>query len=210
MKRVSIAVVDDHDLCREGIVLVLRQIPEFRVLFDVADGEAFLAKVEDQCPDVVLMDINMPRLDGVAATERALVRHPELKIIALTMFSDHLHYVQMIQAGARGFVPKSSNKAELREAILAVAHGRTFFNRDMFANNVQMHDDQKTPSISKREQEILNCVCRGMTSVEIAEQLCISPKTVEGHRTNLLQKAGVRKTADLVVWAIRQGYLTVD
>ena len=104
MKRIDIAVVDDHDLFREGIMLVLRQIPGYHILFDASDGELFLEKLRTQKPDIVLMDVNMPRMDGVSATAQALALCPDLKIIALTMFSDHLHYSQMIQAGVKGFM----------------------------------------------------------------------------------------------------------
>ncbi len=211
MKPIDIAVVDDHELWREGIVLVLNQIPEFRVLFDAPDGEAFLHQIEKQLPEVVLMDINMPRMDGVTATGLALSRYPDLRVIALTMFSDHLHYAQMTQAGARGFILKRSGKTELQRAVSAVIAGDVYVDSEILSRTTI---SEKSPTrdslLTAREFDILRGVCRGLTSQEIAEQLCISSKTVEGHRANLLQKTAARNTAELIIWAIRHNLVTIE
>jgi DNA-binding NarL/FixJ family response regulator len=211
MKRIDLAVVDDHDLFREGIMLVLRQIPGYHILFDASDGELFLEKLRTQKPDIVLMDVNMPRMDGVAATAQALALCPDLKIIALTMFSDHLHYSQMIQAGVKGFMLKKGNKQELQQAINEVFKGGVYFSQEILkkvALRTFRKDDEQR--MTARELEVLGLVCNGMTSPEIADKLFISAKTVEGHRTNIFQKTEVRNTAELIIWAIRNDYLTIE
>jgi NarL family two-component system response regulator LiaR len=210
MKRIDIAVVDDHDLFREGIMLVLGQIPEFHIMFDASDGESFLEKLSTHCPDVVLMDINMPRMDGATATAQALSLHPNLKIIALTMFSDHLHYSQMIRAGVKGFILKKGNKQELQQAITEVSRGGVYFSQEIL-QKVALHvfGKDREPQLTARELDVLGLVCSGLTSHEIADRLFISFKTVEGHRTNIFQKTGVRNTTELVLWAIRNDYLTI-
>ncbi len=211
MKRIDIAVVDDHDLFREGIMLVLGQIPEFHVMFDASDGESFLEKLGTHCPDVVLMDINMPRMDGTAATTQALSLHPDLKIIALTMFSDHLHYSQMIQAGVKGFMLKKGNKQELQQAIIEVFRGGVYFSQEILQTwAFRVFGKDKEQQLTPRELDVLGLVCSGLTSPEIADRLFISFKTVEGHRTNIFQKTGVRNTAELILWAIRNDYLTIE
>lgn len=211
MKNINIAVVDDHDLFREGLMLVLRQISGFHILFDASDGESFLEKLNGNVPDVVLMDFNMPRMDGATATARALLLYPDLKVIALTMFSDHLHYAQMIQAGVRGFMLKSGNKQELRHAISEVFTGNSYFSPEILNKTVLREiQDDKTQNLTSRELEILGLVCSGLTSTEIANRLSISVKTVEGHRANIFQKAKVRNTTELLLWTIRNNYLTIE
>jgi len=211
MKRIDIAVVDDHELFREGIMLVLGQIPEFRVMFDACDGESFLEKLGAHRPDVVLMDVNMPRMDGAEATARALLLHPDLKIIALTMFSDHLHYSQMIRAGVKGFMLKKGNKQELQQAITEVSGGGVYFSREILQKlALRVFGKDREQQLTAREQDVLGLVCSGLTSPEIADRLFISFKTVEGHRTNIFQKTGVRNTAELILWAIRNDYLTIE
>lgn len=212
MNQLSIAVVDDHDLFREGIVLMLRQIPEYNVVFDAPNGEEFLEQLGKHRPDVVLMDINMPRMDGVEATAQALRLYPDITIIALTMFSDHLHYVQMIQAGAKGFMLKKENKQELQRAIAEVVSGGVYISREILQKVVTRtlrKDDQSQP-LTAREMDVLGFVCAGSTSPQIAEKLFISVKTVEGHRANLFQKTEVHNTAELILWAVRNGYLTIE
>src|SRR3990172_5644817 len=123
MSSIKIAVVDDHDLFREGLILVINQIEEFEVVYDSSDGNQFVEFVQRSKPDVVLMDISMPLIDGVETTKKALNIIPDLKIIALSMFSDILHYSQMINAGAKGFVQKQASKYELQQAISEIHKG---------------------------------------------------------------------------------------
>ncbi len=211
MEPINIAIVDDHDLFREGICLVLGQIENFEVVFNTSNGNLFLEFLQSCIPDVVLMDINMPIIDGIETTRKALEICPALKVIALTMFSDTSHYTQMIHAGIKGFILKKSNKFELQQSINTVYGGGNYFSQEILQKmafqslNFQDHADKFT----LRELEVLHLVCKGQTSQEISDKLFISVKTVETHRNNIFQKARVRNSSELIVWAIKNNYFSI-
>jgi DNA-binding NarL/FixJ family response regulator len=208
---INIALIDDHDLFREGIKLVLNQIEGFDVIFDASDGKEFLRFLENTVPDIVLMDISMPGISGVETTESALRLHPGLKVIALTMFSDTLHYTRMIDAGAKGFLLKKSNKFELQQAITAVFNGGNYFSQEIL-QKLAFHAKHipESEEISPREMDVLNLVCKGFTSQEISEKLFISVKTVETHRGNIFRKTEVRNAAELINWAVKNTIFTIE
>ncbi|MBK7867572.1 MAG: response regulator transcription factor [Ignavibacteriales bacterium] len=209
MNSIKIAIVEDHDIFREGLILVLNQIDQFEMVFGTSNGDLFIDYIHHSIPDIVLMDINMPIIDGIETTKKALKLSPDLKIIALTMFSDVLHYSQMILAGAKGFVTKNASKYELQQAITEVYNGGNYFSKEILQKiSFQIiHKPFFQDYLTIREQDVLNLVCRGLTSQEIAEQLFISLKTVEVHRTNIFGKAKVRNTAELIIWAIKTIFL---
>jgi DNA-binding NarL/FixJ family response regulator len=212
MQQIKIAIVDDHDLFREGISLVLGQIENFEVVFQTSNGNIFLEFLQNSFPDVVLMDINMPVIDGVATTRKAIELQAGLNVIALTMFSDTIHYTQMIDAGIKGFILKKSNKFELQQAIQTVYSGGSYFSQEILQKmafrsvNFSSGPDQMT----QRELEVLNLVCNGLTSQEISDKLFISIKTVEVHRTNIFQKSEVRNLGELILWAIKNNYFSIE
>jgi len=212
MDQINIAVVDDHELFREGIILVLRQIRGFNVVFNAARGNDFLEYLQTSKPDVVLMDINMPGMNGVETTLKALQKHPDLKVIAVTMLSDTLHSMQMIEAGVKGFVLKKGNKNELRQAVTEVFNGGNYFSQEILQTlaSRSLRNPRSNNQFTNRELEVLDLVCKGFTSQEIADKLFISAKTVEGHRTNIFQKANVRNIAALIVWALQNNFLTME
>jgi DNA-binding NarL/FixJ family response regulator len=212
MQQIKIAIVDDHDLFREGIRLVLGQIENFEVMFDTSSGVLFLEFLQNSFPDVVLMDINMPVINGVETTRKAIELNPDLKVIALTMFSDTTHYTQMINAGIKGFILKKSNKYELQQAINAVYSGGNYFSQEIlqklaFQSVNFLSDPNK---LTHRELDVLHLVCKGFTSREISDKLFISIKTVEVHRTNIFHKSEVRNIGELVVWAIKNNYFSIE
>jgi DNA-binding NarL/FixJ family response regulator len=212
MNSIKIAIVEDHDIFREGLILVINQIDQFEVVFGSSNGNLFVDYIHSSIPDVVLMDINMPIIDGVETTKKALKVSPGLKVIALTMFSDLLHYSQMINAGAKGFVIKNASKYELQQAITEVHKGGNYFSQEIMqkvsfqAINTPFNQDHLTI----REQDVLNLVCRGLTSQEIADKLFISLKTVEVHRTNIFNKTNVRNTAELIIWAVKNCLFIIE
>ncbi len=209
---IKIAIIDDHDLFREGIRLVLGQIEDFDVVFDTSDGSLFLEFLQHTIPDVVLMDINMPIIDGVETTEKSLEMRPELKIIALTMFADTTHYTQMINAGVKGFILKKSNKNELQHAITMVNSGGNYFSQEIIQKLAfqTINSNAGNDSLTSREMDILHWVCTGLTTHEIADKLFISAKTVEVHRNNILHKADVRNSAELIIWAVKNNYFSIE
>ncbi|MEI8047231.1 MAG: response regulator transcription factor [Bacteroidota bacterium] len=212
MEQIKIAIIDDHDLFREGIKLVTGQIENFEVIFDTSNGNLFLEFLQNFTPDVVLMDIGMPIIDGVETTQKAIELCPNLKVIALTMFTDMTHYRQMINAGVKGFILKKANKFELQQAINTVFAGGNYFSQEILQKMAFHSIDYSNGGhqLTHREIDILNQICKGLTTQEIAEKLFISAKTVETHRSNVFLKADVRNIAGLIVWAINNNYFTID
>jgi DNA-binding NarL/FixJ family response regulator len=210
-KKYKIVIVDDHDILRDGLKFTLTQIEFADVVGEARNGKEFLQLMETTVPDVILMDIAMPEMDGIEATKEILKKLPDLKIIALTMFGDEEYYFKMVHAGARGFVLKKSGINELEKAIIAVADGENYFSNELLRNIIVNITDNKirkaisdTPvNLTKKQLEVLQQICNGLTKKEIAEKLHISPKTVEGHRNNLLAKTGSKNTVSMVMYAIK-------
>lgn len=213
---IKIVLVDDHTIFRDGIKSVLDQIDDFNIIDEAETGVGFLKLLEKQVPDIVLMDISMPEMDGIEATEKALIKYPELKIITLSSYSDHIYYYKMIKAGVQGFVLKTSGKKDLENAIKAVYKGENYFPQDILKNLLFKISTKGINSlsnneirISKRETQVLQLICQGNTNNEIADNLCISPKTVDNHRTNLLSKTGTKNSAHLVMFSIKHHLIEI-
>ena len=212
MKQIKIAIIDDHDLFREGIRLVLGQIENFEVVFDSSNGNSFIDFLQNNVPDVVLMDINMPVIDGVETTRKTIALYPSLNVIALTMFSDTSHYTQMINAGVKGFILKKSNKFELEQAINTVYLGGNYFSQEILQKMAfhSVNFSSVSDKFTGRELDVINLICEGFTSQEISEKLFISIKTVEVHRTNIFRKSEVRNIGELIVWAVKNNYFSIE
>ena len=212
MKQIKIAIIDDHDLFREGIKLVIGQIENIEVVYDTSNGNLFLEFLQNTIPDVVLMDVNMPIIDGIETTRKAIELYPSLNVIALTMFSDTTHYTQMIDAGIKGFILKKSNKFELQQAIITVNSGGNYFSQEIL-QKLAFQNVNFTSGLNQfthRELDVLNLVCKGLTTQEISEKLFISVKTVEVHRNNIFRKSDVRNICELIIWAIKNNYFSVE
>ncbi len=207
----KIALVDDHNLFRNGLRGLLERVGGCRVVAEAAAGEEFLALLPGLEADVVFMDISMSGIDGSETTRRALELRPDLRIVTLSMFGDEHYYTRMVEAGACGFLLKDSALDEVLEAIRTVMAGGTYFS-DNLLESLSSHlktasapapTDEET--LSAREREILIAVCQGLSNQEIADRLFISKRTVDKHRANILEKTGCRNTANLVVYAIKNG-----
>jgi len=213
MNPIKIAVVDDHHIFREGLRLVLQQINDLEIVYDTHSGKDFLEYVQNHPIDVVLVDILMPEITGIELTQKLMKLNPDLKIIALTMFSDLEHYSQMMTAGALGFLVKSASKEELHQAIKIVYDGGNYFSQEILkklsTQSVYKQKSIQKSQLTPREKEILKLLCSGKTTSEISEYLFISYKTVETHRTNIFKKAGVHNIAELIIWAIKHHYYSV-
>lgn len=206
----NIVLVDDHTLFRNGLRTLLSGIEGFNVVGEASDGIELLDLLEKITPDVILLDIEMPRMNGIAAAEEALKRWPDLKIITLSMYGDEDYYFKMVSLGVKGFILKNSEIKDVFAAIEAVAEGGSFFSQELLFNLVS--NLKSTPSsvpedspeqLSQRESEILLHICRGESNNEIADALFISKRTVDKHRSNILAKTGCKNTANLVVYAIK-------
>jgi DNA-binding NarL/FixJ family response regulator len=211
-EHIYVAIVDDHELFRDGLKLVLSQInPDF-IITEASNGQEFLKSLDSQVPDVVLMDINMPVLNGRDTVVKALEAFPDLKIIAVTMYGEEIYYLQMIEAGVKGIILKKSGKYELEQAIQEVQGGGNFFSQEILrkmAIRLNRKNSDRYNELTEREFEILVNVCNGMTNNEIANKLFISPKTVEVHKSNIFRKTDVKNSAQLVIYAIKRGLIEI-
>jgi DNA-binding NarL/FixJ family response regulator len=172
------------------------------------NGRRFLEMLNEPLPDIVLMDIDMPVMDGIEATTEALQIYPGLKVITLSMYGDEEYYFKMINAGAKGFLLKNSDIDELSTAIKTVYEGGNYFSEELLLNLVKnirttSSGHEPTASLSEREIEVLQKICLGLSNNEIAEILHISKRTVDKHRANLLEKTNSKNTANLVIYAIK-------
>ncbi|HNZ68510.1 MAG: response regulator transcription factor [Prolixibacteraceae bacterium] len=206
---IRIAVVDDHTLFREGLVsLLTRGSQRFQVIWQASSGVEFLEKLEEDFPEVVLMDISMPVMDGIEATTRAVSLYSGIRIIALSMYGEQEYYLKMIQAGAKGFLRKDSDIEEVAQTILKVSQGENCFSQEMLYSLVTQPPVIRDEILSEREIQILGLICHGLSAAEIAKQLFLSKRTVEKHRANILDKTRCRNTANLVAWAMKNNYGT--
>jgi DNA-binding NarL/FixJ family response regulator len=203
-----IMIVDDHDIFREGLSALIKLKNIAKEVDEAKNGIEFLEKIDQQLPDLALVDIAMPVMDGLTAVQKAHKKYPELKIIALSMHGDTLYYHKMIEAGAQGFLLKSSGKNELEAAIDAVIHNKMYFSNELLQNVIsQIEDDNcrknQTEEFTDRELEVLKWLCQGMSAKEIADKMNLSKKTVEGYRTRLFSKTGTKTSVALVVCALK-------
>lgn len=217
MQKLKIYLVDDHKLFREGLKLLLSTQDFVKHIYEASNGQEFVENLSLVDCDVVLMDIEMPVMNGIEATQEALRLRPELKVIVLSMYGDEQYYYKMIDAGAKGFILKNTGIENVITAIRKVAAGENFFSEELLVNILNSMRDNNKPAIefpdnelSERELEILYHVCKGESNQEIAEALFISKRTVDKHRANLLSKTGCRNTAALVMYAIKNKMIGIE
>ena len=217
---IRIALVDDHSLFRKGLKVLLSSRKDFSIVADVGSGEEFLEVLMQAQPDVVFMDYAMPQMNGAETTRRALEMLPDLKIITLSMFGDNAYYSDMMSSGAKGFLLKDSEFAEVVEAVDTVFEGGTYFSASLLESlshslrstgaTASVADDiAEADRLSEREIEVLLAICQGLSTQEIADKLFISKRTVDKHRANILEKSGCKNTASLVVYAIRNRFVEI-
>jgi DNA-binding NarL/FixJ family response regulator len=213
MEKIKILIVDDHQLFRNGLKILLDGFPEFEVTGEASNGIDFLEIIKNIPADVALMDINMPEMDGIEATRKALKIRPELNILALSMYGEEEYYYKMVDSGAKGFILKDSDISEVREAILTVKKGGSYFSQELLYHVIQKfkhrENESKSANLSPREKEILAKICEGLSNQEIAEALFISKRTVDKHRANLLEKTNSKNTASLILFAIRNKLIEI-
>ena len=212
-KKIHIHLVDDHSLFREGLKFLLSNCEFISTIHESENGKLFLDHIQTNFPDVVLMDIEMPEMDGISATKQAIAKYPNLKIIALSMYGNENYYTEMIDAGAKGFLLKNSQFEDVQKAILEVNEGNNYFSPeilDAIIKNLYKKKNEKTHTeLTEREIEILYNICKGLSNFEIGDILNISKRTVDKHRENLLLKTESKNTAGLVIYAIKNGLFEV-
>ena len=218
MAKTKIILVDDHQMFREGIKFLLSGMDDVEVIGEAFDGVQFIKLLETGRPDIVLMDISMPNMNGIEATHKALQLYPDLKIIVLSMYGDEGYYYNMIQAGAKGFILKKSGSTELTSAIKTVMEGGEYFSNELLKNviislgakkQIVGGESNKTLNFTTREEEILKLICNGSSTKEIAIRLNISARTVEVHKSNLFLKTGAKSTGNLISIAIKNNLVSI-
>jgi DNA-binding NarL/FixJ family response regulator len=209
-----IVLADDHATVRQGLRLLIDGQPDMTVVAEAGDGESAIAAVEHFRPDVVVMDISMPGINGLNATRTLKARRPESRVVALTRYSDDAYLQELLRAGVAGYVLKQSPSIELLQAIRAAAAGGQYLDSTVtgrVTNGFLARDGRKIrqaqPSITDREAEVLRHIARGYSNKEIAAQLGLSVKTVEVHKANGMRKLGFRGRIDIVRFAILQGWM---
>jgi DNA-binding NarL/FixJ family response regulator len=212
-----VMIVDDHKIFRDGFKLVLNTLDNVQFVGEAATGKEFLELLRTTKADVVFMDINLPVMDGIAATQEALKLQPDLKIIAISSY-DGIEYVnKMLYAGVEGYLLKDSEYDEIKDAIESVMTGRNYFSKKILVlltkNTITRKQEEKEktnlPRLTKRELEIVGLMCKGFNKKEIAERLYISERTVEKHKENLMMKTGTNNSVSLVVFALRNKFAEV-
>jgi len=219
MKKVRILIADDHDVVRTGLRLLLRSSPDFVVVAEAGNGEEAVRLAEKHSPDVVIMDISMPGLDGIEATKIITKQHPGVRVIILSVHEDEEYAYQALRAGACGYLLKNAGKKEIFDAVRSSLAGDRFFSKgisnlivDGFLRRPEGHPEPKNGTapgqqLTKRELQILEYIARGHTNREIADVLFLSFRTVNTHRANIMQKLDIHDTAGLVRHAMALGLL---
>ncbi len=218
MNQCKIILVDDHLLFREGMKLLIEGEGIGKVIAEADNGEILLELLDKLNPDIVLMDIEMPKMKGLEATIKAKIKKPEIKILIITMLSENENYTDLINAGAMGFIQKNASKEELTRAFKMVSKGECYFSNNLlrqiifnraqhsnYSNNTKKTDDEFT----EKEHEIMQYFCDGLTANEIASKIFRSVKTVEAYRSKLLEKTQTRNTINLILYAIKNKLVAI-
>jgi DNA-binding NarL/FixJ family response regulator len=216
-KKIRIVIADDHRVVREGLRVLFKHDPGMIVVGEAADGERAVALTEKYKPDIVILDISMPKLGGMGAARIIKAKLPAIRVLILTVYGEEEYLQEMIAAGADGYLLKSAEKEELFTAIRTIASGEPYFGPSISRRIVESYVKRvrtqasslsvAQPSLTGRETEILRCIAQGLTSKAIARKLFLSVRTINTHRTNLMQKLNIHDTARLVRYAVDHGIL---
>lgn len=214
MNPIKILLADDHALIRTGIRNLLEGNTEFQIIGEASDGEEALQKTKSLLPDVVIIDISMPKISGIEATKQIADRFPATKVLVLTMHENAEYVYQIFKAGAVGYLLKNAGKEELVDAIRAVSQGRKYIGRNVpelmiseyMKKAAERNGAKEEAILTNRESEILELIAQGLNNQQIADRLFISPRTVDTHRTNIMQKLNVHDAVNLVRYALEHGF----
>jgi two-component system, NarL family, nitrate/nitrite response regulator NarL len=211
---IKLMIADDHQIFLDGLRSLLQQAQGIEVVGTALNGRQLLGQIPHLLPDVVLLDINMPEMDGIETARQLRSTHPRIQIIMLTMHERADFITKLIELGVAGYLLKNSSRQDLIDAILTVHSGGTFFSKQVthaVMDSFRKKSPAPTPSeeaeLSPRERDVLRLIAQEHTTAEIADKLFISPHTVESHRKNLLSKLGKKNTAGLAAWAAQHGFI---
>jgi two-component system, NarL family, response regulator NreC len=215
MRPIRILLADDHTVVRKGLRLLLESQPEFTVVADAADGREAVALAEQHRPDVAVMDIAMPVLNGIEAARQISTKAPQTAVVFLSMHADEGYVLRALKAGARAYLLKDSAEHDLINAVKAVSDGKAFFSpaiskmlvEDYMRQMQDRHVEDSFDLLTTRERELLQLLAEGKNNKEVAATLNLSPHTVETHRSNIFQKLNLHSSAELILYAIRKGVI---
>lgn len=213
MANLRLLIADDHTLVRNGLKKILETRPEWEVVAEAGNGREAVRLAADLKPDVAILDVSMPQLNGIEATRQLVKRQPNIRVLILSMHAEEAYIVQALKAGAKGYLLKDSADVELLRAVAAIAGGASYFSpavSKVLLDDYVRHLAEKGVTdrfelLSEREREILQLIAEGHSNKEIAALLSVSPVTVETHRSHILQKLDIHNTAELVLFAVRRG-----
>ncbi len=218
MDLINIILADDHEIFRKGLEVTLKRVNFVGKILHATNGNEVISLLNSsEQVHVIIMDIRMPELDGISATIQIRMNNPDVKILALSMMDDKASIVQMFKAGANGYLLKNTNKLELAEAIQHMLDGNTYFSKEV-SELLLRRDLDKLPlprktkfitDLTTREQDVLKLICHQYSTKEIAEMLCLSERTIEGHRKNLMEKTKSKNMAGLVYYALENGIVSI-
>jgi len=216
MEQVRILLADDHNIIRDGMRLLLERQPGFEVVGEASDGRETIDLVATRLPDVVVMDIAMPNMNGIEATRRIVEKHPRIGVVILSMHYDESYVIRSLRSGARGYLLKDAVKSELIAAIRAVAQGKSFFSakisqilQEDYVQALERRDSADSYELlTDREREILQLIAEGKTNKEIANSLNVSVYTVDTHRGHILQKLSLHSVPEVILYAVRKGIIS--
>jgi len=213
---IRILLADDHTVVRDGLRALVEKQPDMAVVAEASDGRDSVRLAEEHAPDVVVMDIAMPNMNGIEATRRILAANPRTAVVILSMHQDESYVLRSLKAGAKGYLLKDSLRGDMVEAIRAAAQGRSFFTRkvsrilqeDYIREMERRGVDDTYELLTDREREVLQLVAEGRTNKEVAGLLNVSLTTVETHRTHILQKLDLHSVPELILYAVRKGVIS--
>jgi len=213
----KIILVDDHELVRDGVRLLLMDESSIEIVGEASNADQMFSLIDSVIPHVIFLDITMPGISGIEATKTLTQKHPDIGIVMLTTHDDEEYIFGALDAGARGYLSKDSRKEELLNAVESVANGGGYYSKKISKIIITKHlkarrkeSFQQEIRLTEREVEILTAICNGKNNREMADQFFLSIRTVEGHKTKLLNKLGLKTVAQLVVFAIKNDYFSID
>ena len=207
---ITVVIVDDHQILLDGLASFLTTETDIQLIGQVTSGQEALALIAQQAPDLMITDVEMPEMDGVALTKKALALQPNLKVLALTMYNEQAYIKDMLRAGAQGYILKNSGKEDFLKAIRTVMATGSYLSPEVMQNFIKSHQQKETiygKKLSEREIEIIRLVADELTTEQIAEKLHLSVLTVKTHRKNIFLKLGVKNSAGLIKYAMRKGLI---
>lgn len=213
MSKIKIAIADDYKIFREGLKVGLSSDENLEVMMEVDNGEELMKELETTSPDIILMDLKMPIMDGMEATKAVRKKYPNVKVLVVTMYDDDKFIIHLMEIGANGYLLKNAEPEEIKRSIYAVHENGYYFNdlvnkallkKLVLKNNFKPSFNQNI-DLTERELQVLKLICEEKTAVEIGKEIFLSPRSVEGIRQRLIEKVGVRNTAGLVMFAIKNG-----